>query len=110
MAISLCSRLDLHVFAECHQGFPELGKGQMSHAIQVFYPRFRFFTPRVESAPRPRARVARPLLPLPRPPLTGFAEGGAEGKGLSTKSWKKQACMKGHLPGEAATSTSSSSP
>ena len=52
--------------------------------------RFRFFTPRVLSVPRPRARVARPLQPLPRP-LTGFAEGGAEGKGLSTKSWKRQA-------------------
>ena len=46
----------------------------------TFYPRLRFLTARVESAPLPRARTPRPLPPLPRPPLAVFAEGGAEGE------------------------------
>jgi len=62
-------------------------RGQVGHVISgtiegsLYPPRFRFFTPRVESAPLPRPRDPRPLQPLPRP-LPGFVEGGAEGKSV----------------------------
>jgi hypothetical protein len=63
----------------------------------TFYPRFRFFTPRVESAPLPRARAPRPLAPLPRPPLAVFAEGGAEGerKTFSTRNQETKIAANG---------------
>lgn len=79
----------------------------IAHGRRFYYaPRFRFFIPRVDSAAAalPRPRAPRPLAPLPRPlPRTDGAI-----KSLSKRKTQKR--DEGRVPGEAATSTSSSSP